>query len=237
MQVAAERRFREYRRDLVLDVRQIDLALRRLRRLGREGAHEELDLDETIAGTARNGGELELCFRPPKRNRMKLVLLMDVGGSMDPHAGWSSGCSPPPRGRPIRPLPPLLLPQLRLQPCLRGRRVHEAAAARRADRAELARRAAGGGGRRAHAPGRAPADRRLALLTTTTPRRPASARCAGWPSTSGGRSWLNPEPERFWPRTTIEMIAGVFPMYMLTLDGLGRAVRYLVGGPDRPALV
>src|SRR5262245_3526811 len=86
MQLAAERRFREYRRDAILDVRQIDLALRRLRRLGREGAPDELDLDETIAETARNAGELELVFHPPKRNRMKLILLMDVGGSMDPHA-------------------------------------------------------------------------------------------------------------------------------------------------------
>ena len=46
-QVADERRFKEYRRDVVLDVRQIDVALRGLRRLGREGAIEELDLDET----------------------------------------------------------------------------------------------------------------------------------------------------------------------------------------------
>ena len=46
-------------------------------------------------------------------------------------------------------------------------------------------------------------------------------------------AWLNPEPERFRPRTTIEMIAAVFPMFTLTLDGLGRAVRYLVAGPVR----
>src|SRR6478735_3990828 len=54
MAVADERRFREYRRDVVLDVRQIDVALRGLRKLGREGAHEELDLDETIEETGRN---------------------------------------------------------------------------------------------------------------------------------------------------------------------------------------
>ncbi len=70
MQLAEERRFREYRRDAILDVRQIDLALRRLRQLGREGAPDELDLDDTIAETARNAGELELVFHPPKRNRM-----------------------------------------------------------------------------------------------------------------------------------------------------------------------
>src|SRR5678815_2329123 len=86
MQVADERRFREYRRDVVLDVRQIDVALRGLRRLGREGAIEELDLDETVDKTCRNAGEIDIVFRPPRRNRVKVVLLMDVGGSMDPHA-------------------------------------------------------------------------------------------------------------------------------------------------------
>jgi uncharacterized protein len=86
MQVADERRFREYRKDVVLDVRQIDMALRGLRRLGRDGALEELDLDETVDQTCRNGGEIEVVFRPPRRNRVKVVLLMDVGGSMDPHS-------------------------------------------------------------------------------------------------------------------------------------------------------
>lgn len=92
MQIAEERRFKGYRSDRVLDVRQIDVALRRLRRLGREGAVDELDLDETIQKIGKNAGELELVFRPPRRNRMKLILLMDVGGSMDPYAGWLNAC-------------------------------------------------------------------------------------------------------------------------------------------------
>ena len=86
MAVAGERRFKDYRRDVVLDVRQIDVALRGLRRLGRDGAIEELDLDETIDKTAKNAGDIDIVFRPPRRNRVKVVLLMDVGGSMDPHA-------------------------------------------------------------------------------------------------------------------------------------------------------
>src|SRR5687767_4557813 len=86
MQLAEERRFRAYRADEVLDVRQIDVALRLLRELGREGAPEELDLDETIDKTARNAGDLEIVMHPPRRNRAKIVLLMDVGGSMDPYA-------------------------------------------------------------------------------------------------------------------------------------------------------
>jgi uncharacterized protein with von Willebrand factor type A (vWA) domain len=47
-------------------------------------------------------------------------------------------------------------------------------------------------------------------------------------------TWLNPEPDRFWAGTTIEVIASVFAMYPLTLDGLAHAVRYLVRGGDRP---
>ena len=46
--------------------------------------------------------------------------------------------------------------------------------------------------------------------------------------------WLNPEPERFWTGTTIEVIASVLPMWPLTLDGLGHAVRYLVRGGEKP---
>jgi hypothetical protein len=57
---------------------------------GRDGADEELDLDETVDETCRNAGDLELVFRPPRRNRVKVILLMDVGGSMDPHAELAS---------------------------------------------------------------------------------------------------------------------------------------------------
>ena len=61
------------------------MALRRLRRFAREGAAEELDLDGTIDATARNGGLLDLKLVPERRNAVKLLLLLDVGGSMDPH--------------------------------------------------------------------------------------------------------------------------------------------------------
>ncbi len=86
VQVATERRYRNLRHDRVLDTRQIGTALRRLRRLAREGGDLELDIDRTIDKTAREGGEIDLVFAPPRNNRVKLLLLMDVGGSMDPHA-------------------------------------------------------------------------------------------------------------------------------------------------------
>jgi uncharacterized protein with von Willebrand factor type A (vWA) domain len=68
-----------------LGTRTLKMALRRLRRFAREGAEQELDLDGTIRSTARNGGMLDLRMRPERRNAVKLLLLLDVGGSMDPH--------------------------------------------------------------------------------------------------------------------------------------------------------
>jgi uncharacterized protein with von Willebrand factor type A (vWA) domain len=68
-----------------LGTRNVKMALRRLRRFAREGLPEELDLDGTISSTARNGGLLDLQLRPERRNAVKLLLLLDVGGSMDPH--------------------------------------------------------------------------------------------------------------------------------------------------------
>ena len=85
MKVAEERRFKDYRTDDALDVRQVKVALRRLRQLTRSGQETELDLDETIDETCRNAGEIELVFRAPRRNNVRLLLLMDVGGTMDPY--------------------------------------------------------------------------------------------------------------------------------------------------------
>ena len=86
IQIASERRFKNYRTDVTLDVRQIKVALKKLRVLQRIGAEEELDLDETIDKTCRNGGDIELVFKRSKKNNVRLLLLMDTGGSMLPHA-------------------------------------------------------------------------------------------------------------------------------------------------------
>jgi len=85
VQVAAKRRYREHRRDVVLDTRQLSLALKKLRALERTGPADELDVSATIDRTAREGGELELVFQPPPENRLGLLLAMDIGGSMWPH--------------------------------------------------------------------------------------------------------------------------------------------------------
>ncbi|MDE2441231.1 MAG: VWA domain-containing protein [Betaproteobacteria bacterium] len=80
-----QREFRNLDDTVDLGVRNIKVALRRLRRFARKGAATELDLDGTIAGTARNGGWLDLQLRPERHNAIKVLLFLDVGGSMDDH--------------------------------------------------------------------------------------------------------------------------------------------------------
>jgi uncharacterized protein with von Willebrand factor type A (vWA) domain len=85
MKVAEDRSFADYRTDVTLDTRNVKLALRRLRQLTRSDGPEELDIDGTIDKTCREAGEIELVFRPKRKNDVRLLLLMDVGGTMDPY--------------------------------------------------------------------------------------------------------------------------------------------------------
>ncbi len=234
MAVAGERQFREYRRDVVLDVRQIDVALRGLRRLGRDGAIEELDLDETVDKTCKNAGEIDIVFRPPRRNRVKVLLLMDVGGSMDPHAELMSrlftAASRSGRFAKFR--------SYYFHNCVYNSVYEDAEFRKPVQVADLL--------------ATSDRDEKLVLVGDAL-MHPAElldpggsmylysqARASGheWLRRLAAHfrsaTWLNPEPERFWAGTTIEVIASVFAMYPLTLDGLAHAVRYLVRGGERP---
>lgn len=88
VKVAGERRFQEFRTDETLGVRQFQLALRKLRQFTSraEGAKTELDLDATIDKTCENAGRLELIWDRPRENSIKVLLLMDSGGSMTPYS-------------------------------------------------------------------------------------------------------------------------------------------------------
>ncbi|MFX1454126.1 MAG: VWA domain-containing protein [Promethearchaeota archaeon] len=85
VRIAQKRIFKDYRKDLVMNTRRIKIALRRLRKLDEIGKKDELDLKKTIDETCRNGGDIELFFCKRKKNNIKLLLLMDVGGTMDPY--------------------------------------------------------------------------------------------------------------------------------------------------------
>jgi hypothetical protein len=80
-----KREFRDLDDGVELQTRNMKMALRRLRVLTREGVDEELDLDRTIDRTSRNAGFLELEMVPAKKNNVKVLLFLDIGGSMDDH--------------------------------------------------------------------------------------------------------------------------------------------------------
>lgn len=84
--IADARQYRGYRSDLSLDIRQFEVALRRLRAFVREGAEEELDIERTIDATAANAGDIEIVTRPPSKPNTHVILMIDVGGSMFPYS-------------------------------------------------------------------------------------------------------------------------------------------------------
>jgi uncharacterized protein with von Willebrand factor type A (vWA) domain len=80
-----KREFKDLDDSVELGTRNVKLALRRLRTFAREGAEQELDLPSTIRATANNAGYLDLKMVPERHNKVKVLLFLDVGGSMDPH--------------------------------------------------------------------------------------------------------------------------------------------------------
>jgi uncharacterized protein with von Willebrand factor type A (vWA) domain len=227
-QVAAERRFRSYRADLVLDVRQIKMALRKLRELRRDGSADELDLERSVDKTCRNAGELELVWRPPRRNNVKLLLAMDVGGSMDPHARVVSQLfSAAAQSKHFRDFHAFYFHN-----CVYDRVYKDSAFREALAVAELT--ATFGPSYKLVMVGDA-------LMHPMELLDPGGALDYWYHNVSPGifwlgrlahhfprRVWLNPEPPRFWRHVTVQSIRELFPMFPLTLDGLGDAVAALV---------
>jgi uncharacterized protein len=233
MGIADARRYRPYRSDVVLDVRQIEVALRKLRAFRREGAADELDLDETIERTSKNAGELEIVMRPPRKPRVRVLLLMDVGGSMDPHIEMVSRLfSATRRASHIRELKTYYFHN-----CIYGRlytteRFQEAVRVRDVfDQTSP--------------------DHKLVIVGDAAMHPGELLGSGDWEYYSGGREgenmagvrwlahlaghyrrsvWLNPDEPRYWRGGTAETIGKIFPMYPLTLDGLGEAIAHLSKG-------
>jgi uncharacterized protein with von Willebrand factor type A (vWA) domain len=80
-----QRSYRDYDGERELGTRNIKVALRRLRRFARQGAAEEFALEETVRATASNAGWLDIRMQPERKNRIKVLMLLDVGGTMDDH--------------------------------------------------------------------------------------------------------------------------------------------------------
>lgn len=85
VKVWEKRQYRDLDDSMELGIRNIKVALRRLRKFARQGAAEQLNLDDTISATAKNAGFLDIKMQPERHNAVKVLLFFDVGGSMDPH--------------------------------------------------------------------------------------------------------------------------------------------------------
>jgi len=80
-----QRNYKDLDDSIQLGIRNVKVALRRLRKFARQGAADELDLGDTISSTARNAGFLDIKMVPQRHNTVKVLLFFDIGGSMDPH--------------------------------------------------------------------------------------------------------------------------------------------------------
>jgi uncharacterized protein with von Willebrand factor type A (vWA) domain len=235
MAVADARLYRPYRSDLVLDVRQIEVALRKLRSLSREGSEQELDLEETIDQTAKNAGELEIVVRPPRKPNVRVLLLMDVGGSMDPHAELVSQLfSAARRASNFRELKSYYFHN-----CIYGS-VYPSESLREPVRVrdlflhcDRTWKLVVVGDAAMH-----PAEL-LGQGDWYGNRLNEEGAMAGirWMQTLADHfdksAWLNPDPPSTWRGGTGEMLAGVFSMFPLTLEGLGEAMAHLSKGAPR----
>lgn len=232
MKVAEERRFSDYRTDQVLDTRQMRVALRRMRQLTRSGAQTELDLDETIDETCRNAGEIEMVFRAPRRNDVRLLLLMDVGGTMDPYVdGVSQLLTALHEERGLRDFQAYYFHNCVYDHVYTRARMTRDDAVPTGDllrRLDARWKVALVGDAAMH-----PAELVDAYggidprVTTPTPGIEWLHRIANHFDRS---VWINPEDRERWDdyRTT-RVIRQVFPMFRLSIDGLTEAVTALVG--------
>jgi uncharacterized protein with von Willebrand factor type A (vWA) domain len=224
VQVASERQWGTYRTDVQLDVRDFKVALGMLRKLAREG-REELDVDATIRATGENAGEIELRWRKERANRVHLLLLMDVGGSMDPYAQLVSRLFTAAKELKIF----KSFEALYFHNCPYGFLYKDFRTAERRPTGEV--------------------------LAGLTPHHRVlwvgDASMAPWELFStgygvGGRAgidwirafaqrcpasaWLNPDPPGAWNHPTVRAIGQAVPMHPLTLEGLKGAVKALRSG-------
>jgi uncharacterized protein with von Willebrand factor type A (vWA) domain len=222
---------REYRNlddSLEIGTRNMKVALRQLRRLVRQGTEEEIDLDDTIRSTARNAGLLDVKMRPERRNRIKVLMLFDIGGSMDYHVRHCEELFSAARSE-FKNMEFFYFHNFIYERLWRdNRRRHEV----RLSTWELMRKYS--------------ADYRVIIVGDAT-MSPYEITHAGGSvehmnQEAGGiwlqrlrqlyshLVWLNPEPEEFWPRTqSIQITKHLMDneMYPLTVKGLEQAVKSL----------
>ncbi|WP_137174805.1 VWA domain-containing protein [Massilia sp. HP4] len=228
VKVWEQRTFRDYDDERELGTRNLKVALRRLRRFARQGAADELALDDTIRATASNAGWLDIRMRPERKNRIKVVMLLDVGGSMDDHIERTeelfSAASSEFKNMEFYYFHNCVYDYL----WKNNRRRHS----ERFPTWDVLRKY--------------PADTRVIFVgdATMSPyevmapggsveynnEEPGAAWLARFVSTFPKFAWLNPEPEHLWQyRQSIALIRQIMNnrMFPITLEGLERAMRLL----------
>jgi uncharacterized protein with von Willebrand factor type A (vWA) domain len=226
---ARARRFRNYRSDHVLDTPAMAVAIRKLRRLKRASRRLELDLPETIDRTAKNAGDIEIVERPERRNQARVVLLLDAGGSMDPHCSVVEAFfSAMKQGGGLREVEVCYFHN-----CVYGEVYSDIAMLKRKPTEDLTRSVppathlvvvgdawmaprelfADYGAIEYGMPDPVPGIERVRQLAAAYPRR----------------VWLNPIPDNYWAEPTIAAIAQLVPMFPLAVDGMTAAVEELLG--------
>jgi uncharacterized protein len=196
--------------------------------LQRLGAEEELDLEETIERTCRNGGEIELVFSPPRKNNAKVLLLMDAGGSMMPYTELVerlfSGAHKTTHFKDFQ--------YYYFHNCIYEQVYTDMRMHKKTSTASLLQVL--------------DADYKVILVGDAymAPEElvePGGAIYYYHNNDTPGITWLrriqehfracvwlNPLPERHWERSSIALVRKVFPMFELTLDGLDRGIKQLV---------
>lgn len=225
---ARARRFRNYRDDRVLDTRALAVAIRRLRRLERKARRLELDVDETVRMTARTD-DLEIVERPERRNQARVVLLMDSGGSMEPHTRLvEQFFSAMKKSGGLREVETYYFHN-----CVYNKVYTDIARFESKDLGELCRSV--------------PPNTHLffvgdawmgpyellapygSLEMATSDKVPGIDRLAELAAAYPKRVWLNPIPENYWHAETIAQVREVVDMYPMTVAGIVEAVSALLG--------
>ncbi|MFN8124949.1 MAG: VWA domain-containing protein [Candidatus Nanopelagicales bacterium] len=223
---ADARQYQGYRSDVTLDIRQMEIALRRLRAFVRDGAEVELDMERTIDATARNAGEIEVVTRPPTRPDTHVMLLIDVGGSMFPYASLMSQLfSATKKATHFKDLQVFYFHNLPYGKVFETDRFTDPVWLR-----DLLRRY--GSNYKLIMVGDAyMAPYELGQRGQLSPTDRTGISGFEWlhmlKQHYPGAVWLNPEPASRWPGSTIEAIGTVFDMFPLTVDGLTEAMNHL----------
>jgi uncharacterized protein with von Willebrand factor type A (vWA) domain len=225
---AFARRYRNLRSDLTLEIRQISVALKRLRELRESGAEEVLDLDATIDTTCRNGGEIDLIFERERENNVRLLLVMDSGGSMDPYRRISerlfSAANKLNHFKDFR--------AFYFHNCIYDKLYTNLETDEFVPTAEVFREF-GRTYRLIVVGDAAMAPYELLHFSGTLEHGESRTKGIDWirqtAETFPRRAWMNPLTENAWTHyETVPMVQGLFPMFPLTLEGLTRAVRSLM---------